>query len=734
MLAMGNLVKLQITAIMGRFSLQFRLSTTYGVGKNANSQLTPISDSVSTDSGRQSIGADYSIFASVQPSLGNEPSWSGVSKEHLSKADIVRTGKPNKGSQTSTETSYASHDAGSHHRAINSLVSGPTQPELTWASGHQNHSGQCVFHDEWPVDEQPLANKMSLIANAFAASDSNVPSDHSNPHDSNLLGKHNSDAVHVPERSSENNKSDNLGSDFTSSSPTIMNNDGWASCCNNDLNNISSYDSQRCTYESHKGAGHDSLLSYSYHPDLTGNAVIDVSSAAGNFKQLSLRDFKLEVPPTEDNHTVVLPDHLHALVADCSHLSFGTYNSGSNLASVPPAPNLSKNVLDETAREIDSSSSGFLDASNSVYCGNEQLGSMNDTLGREITSDKNYDFLASPKSDILKQIIPKAPFGHEYFMSSVPDSTAGKIQWPAPALPFVREEFQSRNHITFPSEMLAGSDSVPADLLASKMKASRDSNFLQSASVKQPLPLRYSNSVSTFTSSTISMAEVAKPGTYSLPQQSSALTQHLTVQPTLSSEQPSISAVMGYHSLCQRQAYIPSVNLQQACSVTSAYIQSLEDMKFGLPLSRSEVSMNRLPLSAREASVYRNFGTPTYSPGNFLHSSIAPMIASSGYDDILRSQYRGGSNLSPLQQNHSFSVMDYGRGSRALPPVPESTYYSLLGQSQRHQRSQIQSNYGVPGYSNLHHSQNANAAEHQLQSGLQDLSSKQLHHLWQRSY
>lgn len=54
----------------------------------------------------------------------------------------------------------------------------------------------------------------------------------------------------------------------------------------------------------------------------TENVIVDVSSAAENLQNLSLGKGELD-----DNFSVVLPDHLQALAADCSHLSFGTYKS-----------------------------------------------------------------------------------------------------------------------------------------------------------------------------------------------------------------------------------------------------------------------------------------------------------------------------------------------------------------------------------------------------------------------
>lgn len=110
-------------------------------------------------------------------------------------------------------------------------------------------------------------------------------------------------------------------------------------------------------------------LFYLYHSTkLTSDAFVDVSSATSVFQRLSVGDSKLEVSSSEDNPTVVLPNHLQALAADCSHLSFGTYNGGSNSASTMIlASSLSKSGLEEKSAAIDGSSAQFLDTRHFLF-------------------------------------------------------------------------------------------------------------------------------------------------------------------------------------------------------------------------------------------------------------------------------------------------------------------------------------------------------------------------------
>lgn len=69
------------------------------------------------------------------------------------------------------------------------------------------------------------------------------------------------------------------------------------------------------------------------------------------------------MPTFEDYPAMVIPIHLQALGADCSHLSFGTYNGSSTASSVLLNSNhLSKSDLEEKSAAVDDSSAQFLDA------------------------------------------------------------------------------------------------------------------------------------------------------------------------------------------------------------------------------------------------------------------------------------------------------------------------------------------------------------------------------------
>lgn len=101
----------------------------------------------------------------------------------------------------------------------------------------------------------------------------------------------------------------------------------------------------------------------------TNDVFVDVSPIASDLQRLSMRESKLEVPSSGDNSTVLLPNHLQALAAECSHLSFGTYNGGNNSASSASlaSNNLSKSGLEEKSAAVDDSLAQFPDARHFLF-------------------------------------------------------------------------------------------------------------------------------------------------------------------------------------------------------------------------------------------------------------------------------------------------------------------------------------------------------------------------------
>ncbi|KAF7833509.1 GBF-interacting protein 1 [Senna tora] len=551
------------------------------------------SNSSSADNGRQLLGSSR-----VSPGL--KPTFLGVSKGHLSMADVVRMGKP-------------SQDAVSYYHSKAPGVSASARPDSSLSLHHYNQSGQQDINHERPVIEQPVSGTEPHASKMSALSNVNLPSDHLNlqSNTDSLLRNHVSGEAQVSQGDvSDNVNSEKIESGFLTSRHTIMNNAGLASHFNYNLKNSGATDS-------HSSSAHQE----------------DVSSAASDFQRLSLRDSKMEVPSTEDSSTLVLPNHVSGLTAQCSHLSFGRYNGGSNSTSTAMLASHLSSDLEEKAAAVDGGSlAQYLDSSNSAYCSDKFLGH---DVFKEAAIDKKYDFLSSCQQELVKRTFPEATLGHEYTtMSSVPDPSFQKSQWVTPSLPFKRSDLQNGN-MTTSREMVM------------------ESHFSQ--------PHR------------------------------SALLQDLTVQSSLHLDQ--YADKKGYNPLTQNHRYMAAMNAQQPFSGSSAYNHSLEDMKYGHPQNRNELLMSRLPPSrGRDAFGYGNTGS-SYNPGSFLpNSSLSSMMPSSNFDEILPSQYNGGRSLNLFQQNGSSSMWDYEPESRSLT-LPERTQYNSLGQPNQALSQYINSGY-----------------------------------------
>ncbi|KAL9319689.1 hypothetical protein ACSQ67_011528 [Phaseolus vulgaris] len=654
------------------------------------------SDCFSTDNGRQSSMTRHSVSDFALASSGPQPSTTGVKKGRLSMADIVRMGR------TSSQDVV--------NNCNTSGVSACGNLESSLGLPCQNHSEQQGFHDEWPVIEHPIARN-SQAPNMYA-SNSNGLLENPIMHVTAICSHRNSDLDVAPvswrDVASDHVVSEETESASTSSKNTLLSsNNGLQSHSNSNFGNTLSPD-RRSSYEHHE----------------------DVSSSASIFQRLSIGESK--VPTFEDDPAVVIPIHLQALSADCSHLSFGTYNCGSNSASVVLTSNhLSKNDMEVKSAAVNDSSAQFLDERQfffsifyfliySLFClwhnsfyfyyasissvdyGDKQL---RFDVPRRGASDKNSDFLSSPKQWPVNHIIPQETLEHEHnFTASVSDPLFLKSHWVNTSLPLKQPGLGSGNHFTFPREQYADPNSIPGDLLA----------FLMS----QSQPARHNNAVSFISNPVISTSKVSEPGAFSLPMRS-ALPQDPTLQSSTHFHQ--LFDKKGYHSL-------PS---QQAFSGNTAYNPSPADMKYNLLQNRNEFLTNRLPprAIARDAFGYGNLGSSVYSSESFLaNPSPSHMIPSNNFNDTLSSQYSGGHNLSSIHQHGNFSHWDYGSESRSSM-IPERTQPNFQGHP--NQASMLQ--YASPGYSNLNHSQPRVFEDLQHPGGFQDLSSKQLHQFWQHN-
>ncbi|XP_027933286.1 uncharacterized protein LOC114188832 [Vigna unguiculata] len=615
--------------------------TTHDLMKSINS------DYFSNDNGRQSLITRHSVLDSVQASSGPQPSITGVKKGHLSMADIVRMGRT------------SSQDVVNNFNT--SGVSACRNLESSLGLPRQNHSEQQVFHDEWPVIEHPIARD-SQAPNMYA-SNSNGPLEHPSLHVAALCSHRNSDLDVAPvswrDVTCDDVVSEETESAFMSTKHALLSsNTGLQSHSNPNFGNT--------LFPDHRSSN-------KHHED--------VSSSASMFQRLSIGESKPEVPTFEDDPSVVIPIHLQALGADCSHLSFGTYNSGSNSASVVlTSTHLSKNVMEVKSAAVDDSSAEFLDAS-SVDYGDKQLGF---DVPKKAAGDKNSDFLSSPKQWPVNHIIPQEIVEHEHnIAASFSDLSFLTSRWVNTSLPLKQPGLGSRNHSTFPREQYADPNSIPGDLLA----------YLTS----QSQPARHSNEVSSISNPAISMSNVIEPSAFSLPMRSAL------------PHDPTIQSSTHFHQFLDKKGYL-SLPSPQAFSGHTAH-EYPADMKYNLVQNGNEFLINRLPprATARDAFGYGNLGSSVYSSESFL-ANLSPshVIPSSNLNETLSSQYRGGHNLSSLHQHDSFSHWDYGSESRSSF-IPERTQSNFLGHP--NQASLLQ--YASPGYFNLNHAQPRVLEEHQ---------------------
>ncbi|KAI5409686.1 hypothetical protein KIW84_055220 [Lathyrus oleraceus] len=284
-------------------------STTHVAGKSTKA------DSLYTDNGRQSLGTGVSISDTAQVSPAPLP-WSvGASKGHLSMADIVRMG--------TTSQDAVSHD---HCNSIGvSSFSGNSESSLSLPC--QNNSEQQSFHDEWPVIEQPISGNAQTL----------------NWHDTEV-SLHRNCELDAAQVSREEIARDNAISEKIESA-SISDHTELGPHSNSNLKNTLTSDFSS-SYEHHEG----------------------VSSATLDLQRLNMKESNLEAPSSDD--IVVLPNHLQALAAECSHLSFGTYKGGNNSASSEAFTpnNLSRDGLEMNSATADDSLAQFLDPRHFLFC------------------------------------------------------------------------------------------------------------------------------------------------------------------------------------------------------------------------------------------------------------------------------------------------------------------------------------------------------------------------------
>uniref|UniRef100_A0A3N7EZC0 Uncharacterized protein n=1 Tax=Populus trichocarpa TaxID=3694 RepID=A0A3N7EZC0_POPTR len=190
---------------------------------------------------------------------------------------------------------------------------------------HHSHVS-ASFHDEWPVFDQQTAADGT-----------------------NLTEDRQLEEVQVSESDAANKNpvSNCAESAFPCRRQENVNSAVGDSCWGDGLLRDTSYDSRRRMNDRWEGTGSGVQLPF---PNVAAPLNDEVSSAAADLQQLSLGKEEPAVPPSEDNHAVLFPEYMQALAADFSHLSFGTYKSGTyHAVSVPLALTPAKSNLEKAS-------------------------------------------------------------------------------------------------------------------------------------------------------------------------------------------------------------------------------------------------------------------------------------------------------------------------------------------------------------------------------------------------
>ncbi|XP_062105749.1 uncharacterized protein LOC133817290 isoform X2 [Humulus lupulus] len=696
--------------------------TAHVKGETLNHQPSFYSDSLYTDSRGQSIGTGDGIFHTLEPSPAQQVVWSGTSAGHLSMADIVRLGRPSsKHSHISSETtSYTRQDVVTtnldHYHEKPSQASITTQAELHRdlhpqnalnATGMINKSDTTVGHNAF-LEEQSTAS--SLLANFDASA---VPDSDKYVSQSNLYGNES--------ELSRNSGLENILASEERDADQIPNSDDIVS---------SNASSRQKNVTSSVGVSHSDLTE-------TGSGSNSSDALADNdvakFQHLSLGK-------EDSENNLILPSHLQAFTADCSHLSFGTYKSGKSSASIGLLPSNELNGdLQEASTMLGDFPAGHLETRNIEYNnGDDSIGSLYNTH-REIADARNYDL----QSELMKQDVNVATPANEteFINPSLHDYNA--VERSAPELSYARTEPNVRN-ISVQNERTMSKNTL-VNLVQHFQSLQAPNNLQGQFHVTQSLPSRHSNVDPSISNPNIPFSEHRNPlgTTISSSVPSSVLPQQ-RVANYLPVEQPS-NNIVGYSGLPQSYSHLPSA-FPPAYGGGDEFQQSLADMKYSLP--DYGTSANRYP--GGTPTGYGTYGVSNNDPGRYMHSSSAsPMIANGSYGDVYNPRFKDGNQFTPLQQSTSPSTLNYGPGSRMPSAVQEGAYYSSLGQNQQYagfrhvQQQQPSQQYGSLEYSDLYRSQTGMTREHQqrnfggLTNGALDLSSQQLNQLqqfWQQNH
>uniref|UniRef100_J3MA43 GBF-interacting protein 1 N-terminal domain-containing protein n=1 Tax=Oryza brachyantha TaxID=4533 RepID=J3MA43_ORYBR len=488
-------------------------------------------------------------------------------------------------------------------------------------------------------------------------------------------------------------------------------------------------------------------------PDSEGN----MSATDKQFEQLTLNEEKIS-KSSEDNPAVIIPDHLQVSNADCAHLTFGSFVSGTLDApvSLKTANSDGDVAVVSDNHLIDQSDVRIHEYENKDTVapaaeGHAASSTKSDMENLDVTPVQQPELRTTDLMDVTNNTV--------YNLSSTSDyATSSAVQPDSSAQTYLQEHRHLQN-VSPLSNFMHGN--IPNGLLAPALPPVRDFDPAFSLLLTNP---PFATMVHGTTSSSMGNAatvstqpqENVNPGASSNTQLSQSqpststsiasgppLPQHLALHPYAQATLPlGYASMIGYPSLPQSYAYLPPAAFQQPYMNSGLFHQAAaavpnSSVKYPLPQYKSNVSLASLPQPASLLSSYvGGFGAASSMPGNFaLNQSTASATAAPGFDGTVPAQYKEGNHFVSLQQSENPAMWMHGAGSRTMPPLAANALYGYQGQ-QGHQgglrQGQLPSQFGAA----LGQSQPGLGHEHRNPSdgNLSAAAAAQANQMWPNSY
>uniref|UniRef100_A0A0D9WK92 GBF-interacting protein 1 N-terminal domain-containing protein n=1 Tax=Leersia perrieri TaxID=77586 RepID=A0A0D9WK92_9ORYZ len=480
-----------------------------------------------------------------------------------------------------------------------------------------------------------------------------------------------------------------------------------------------------------------------------------MSATDNQFEQLTLHEEKRS-KSSEDNPAVIIPDHLQVSNADCAHLTFGSFVSGTLDAPVSLKP---ANSDEEVAAVSDNHLIDQSDARIHEYENKDIVEPAADEhVAAPTKSDtENLDMTPVQQPELGTADLMDVTNSTVYNLSSTSDYATSSAVQPDSSSHIYMQEHRQLQNISPLSSFMQGN--IPNGLLAPALPPLRDFDPAFSLLLTNP-PLATMvhgtapSSMGNATTASTQPQEIVNPGASSNPQLSQSqpststsiasgppLPQHLALHPYAQATLPlGYASMIGYPSLPQSYAYLPPAAFQQPYMNSGLFHQAAaavpnSNVKYPLPQYKSNVPLASLPQPASLLSSYvGGFGAASSMPGNFaMNQSTPSATAAPGYDGTVPAQYKDGNHFVSLQQSENPAMWMHGAGSRTMPPLAANALYGYQGQGHHGglRQGQLPSQFGAT----LGQSQPGLSHDHRNPSdGNLSAAAAQANQMWPNSY